>query len=264
MTIDVDGKTSRKNTGKKIGMKTGMSKVAIAIMCKTPAPGLSKTRLSPPLHPSECAALSACFIQDLSSTIAKLAESDGIVPYAVYTPIGSEASLAALLPAGFRLTPQCEGDFGARLLQGIVDLLADGHAGVILVNSDSPTLPIDVLRAAATAVRRGDRVVLSPAIDGGYTMIGLSKIHARLFDDIPWSTSDVYSATLQRAAEIGIDTEIVHGWYDVDDAASLRMLEDELSGIKPAFIEAGIEGAIALHTRTFMGDRQRRSKVKPS
>ena len=244
MTIDLGGE------------RASMSSIAIAIMCKTPAAGLSKTRLSPPLHPSECAALSACFIQDLSSTIAELGESHGIVPYAVYTPIGSEAVLGALLPAGFRLTPQCEGDFGARLLQGIADLLADGHAGAILVNSDSPTLPIDVLRAAANAVRRGDQVVLSPAIDGGYTLIGLSRPHARLFEDIPWSTSDVYRVTLERAAEIGIATEVVHGWYDVDDASSLRMLEDELSGIKPAFVEAGIEGAVALRTRKFMFDRQ--------
>ena len=51
-----------------------MSTVAVAIICKTPASGLSKTRLSPPLRPDECAAISACFIRDLSKTIAALAD----------------------------------------------------------------------------------------------------------------------------------------------------------------------------------------------
>ena len=133
------------------------------------------------------------------------------------------------------MTPQCEGDFGERLLQGTNDLLDAGHDGAILVNSDSPTLPASILRAAVDAVRQGDNVVLSPAFDGGYTLIGLSKPHRRLFEDIPWSTSSVYRLTLERAREIGLPVVNVPGWYDVDDAASLRMLEDELAGRGSAF-----------------------------
>ena len=68
-------------------------------------------------------------------------------------------------------------------------------------------------------MRRGDNVVLSPAADGGYTLIGLSKPHARLFADIPWSTSEVYRLTLERAREIGLPVVEVPGWYDVDDAS---------------------------------------------
>ena len=103
--------------------------------------GASKTRLSPPLRPDECAAISACFIRDLARTIAALAEDGDVTGYAVYTPRGSEASLRRLLPDGFKLMPQVEGDFGERLLHGAIDLLAAGHSGAILVNSDSPTLP---------------------------------------------------------------------------------------------------------------------------
>ena len=90
--------------------------VAIGIMCKTPIPGSSKTRLSPPLSAAECAEISACFIRDLANTIHELSLSADVVPYAVYTPEGSEESLRRLLPDSFRLALQCEGGFGVRLL----------------------------------------------------------------------------------------------------------------------------------------------------
>jgi rSAM/selenodomain-associated transferase 1 len=231
-----------------------MGSVAVGIMCKTPAPGKSKTRLSPPLRPEECAGLSACFIRDLSQTIARLAEDGDVAGYAVYTPVGSEEALRQLLPAGFELMPQVEGDFGVRLFHGVRDLLDAGHDGVLLVNSDSPTLPLPILQAAVDAVRRADNVVLSPALDGGYTLIGLSKPHRRLFEDIRWSTSTVYRRTLDRAREIGLPVVDAPPWYDVDDAASLRMLEDELSGETPAFLT--IPGAEAPSTRLFLRERQ--------
>jgi rSAM/selenodomain-associated transferase 1 len=207
-----------------------LTTVAVAIICKTPAPGQSKTHLSPPLRPAECAAISACFIMDLSHTISRLADDGDVTGYAVYTPRGSDAALRALLPNGFELTLQAEGAFGVRLLQGTIDLLNASHEGAILVNSDSPTLPLSILRAAVDAIRSRDCVVLSPALDGGYTLVGLSKPHARLFEDIPWSTNTVYELTLQRAREIGVAVTNVPGWYDVDDEASLRMLEDEMAG----------------------------------
>ena len=145
------------------------------MVCKTPAPGQSKTRLSPPLRPEECAAISACFIKDVSRTIARLTEDGGVTGYALYTPQGSEAALRTMLPAGFALLPQIGSDLGPRLIRGFDDLLKAGHDGAILVNADSPTLPLSILRAAVDAVRRGDNVVLSPAHDGGYTLVGLSQ-----------------------------------------------------------------------------------------
>jgi glycosyltransferase A (GT-A) superfamily protein (DUF2064 family) len=106
--------------------------IAIGIFCKTPAPGVSKTRLSPPLRPDECAAISACFIRDLAATIADVAHAGASVGYAVYTPLGTETALRTLLPPGFRLLPQCEGDFGVRLMTATRELLRT-HAGAIMV-----------------------------------------------------------------------------------------------------------------------------------
>jgi rSAM/selenodomain-associated transferase 1 len=229
--------------------------IAIGIFCKTPAAGFSKTRLSPPLRPDECAALSACFIRDLAATIHELTH-DGVTGYAVYTPAGSERAMRALLPPGFRLLLQCEGDFGVRLATATRELLA-AHSGAILVNADSPTLPVSILRAAVDATRRGGAVVLSPALDGGYTLIGVSKLHERLYADIPWSTSQVHGKTVERAAEIGLPVARVPGWYDVDDAASLALLESELAGAPLAFAERGLAGAAAPATRAHFAARER-------
>jgi rSAM/selenodomain-associated transferase 1 len=234
--------------------------IAVAIICKTPAPGKSKTRLSPPLQPEECASISACFIQDLARTIEELPRHR-CRGYAVYTPAGSETALRSLLPTGFGLVLQGEGDLGDRLRQGIADLLATGHSGAILINSDSPTLPPEILQAAvnalqADAVQGRDRVVLCPALDGGYTLIGLSHSHARLFEDIAWSTATVFQRTLERAREIDLPVVVLPAWYDIDDAGSYAMLEAELDGRRPDFAEAVMPLHDAPKTRAFVEQRR--------
>jgi len=232
-----------------------MTSIAVGIICKTPIAGRSKTRLSPPLQPAECAAISACFIGDLAATIATLT-GPRAQPYAVYTPAGSETALRKLLPPDFRLHLQGEGDLGDRLRQGIHELLAAGHAGVILVNSDSPTLPPAILEQAVTALLRGDPLVIAPALDGGYTLIGLRHAHARLFADIPWSTPAVHALTLERAREIAVPVTVLDHWYDIDDAASYAMLEAELDGTPPPFAAPGLALQDAPRTRAFIEARR--------
>jgi|HubBroStandDraft_1064217.scaffolds.fasta_scaffold19925_4 rSAM/selenodomain-associated transferase 1 len=226
--------------------------VALAMVCKTPLAGESKTRLAPLFCPEECAQLSACFIADLSNTIHALTADGNVVGYAVYTPEGSEAALKDLLPSDFELLLQYEGDFGARLDRAIEDLIALGHAGAILINSDSPTLPRHILSDAVDAVRGGDKIVLGPAIDGGYTLIGLSRPHPQLFTRIPWSTAAVFESTLERAREIELPVVVLDAWYDVDDATSYALLESELTGSRPAFASASAPAEDAPRTRAFL------------
>ena len=147
--------------------------VAVAMVCKAPIAGQSKTRLSPPLTAEQCAGLSACFIQDVASNIASLGGGRHRLRRLYPGRLGGGAAGAAA--GGFRLLPQGDGDLGDRLSTATADLLAAGHAGAVLVNSDGPTLPRSILRAAVDAVRSGDNVVLSPALDGGYTLIGLAE-----------------------------------------------------------------------------------------
>lgn len=227
-----------------------MGSVAVGIFCKTPAAGFSKTRLSPPLRLEDCSALSACFIRDLAKTIHSL-DSD-VTPYAVYTPAGTEPALRALLPSSFRLLPQCDGDFGTRLSYAIAELLRAGHAGAILVNADSPTLPASILQAAVNALQREDAVVLSPSFDGGYTLVGLSQPRPEVFADIPWSTPHVHRLTMQRAAGINVPVINVPGWYDVDDKQTLHLLQTELAGGRLSFTKPGLNGADAPATRQFL------------
>jgi hypothetical protein len=233
-----------------------MGTVAVGIICKTPRAGSSKTRLSPPLQPQECAEISACFISDLAGTIETLSSECEIAGHAVYTPSGSEGDLRRLLPASFHLTLQGEGDLGARLNKGINDLLAAGYSGAILVNSDSPTLPRSILKAAVDAVTNGDRLVISPAIDGGYTFIGLSRPHPHLFARIPWSTREVFELTLERAREVDLPTVVLESWYDVDDAASYAILEAEMDGIAPDFADHRRGLQDAPNTRRFITSRR--------
>ena len=72
---------------------------------------------------------------------SSLTADGGVTGYAVYTPVGTEPALRRLLPPNFRLLLQGDGDLGARLLRATQELLALGHTGAILLNSDSPTLP---------------------------------------------------------------------------------------------------------------------------
>ena len=234
--------------------------IAVAIICKTPTPGQSKTRLSPPFRPDECAGISACFIQDLANTIEGLSHPAAL-GYAVYTPVGSEHALRRLIPENFGLMPQSDGDLGDRLRQGIDDLLEAGHRGAILINSDSPTLPPEILRAAVevlstNALSGRDQMVICPALDGGYTLIGLSRPHPRLFEDIVWSTMTVFERTIERAREIDLPVVVLPAWYDIDDAGSYAMLEAELDGRHPDFADSGIPLHDAPHTRAFIESRR--------
>ena len=216
-----------------------MKTVAIAIICKTPEAGKSKTRLSPPLTPAQCADLSSCFIRDLAANLAALADDGRAEGYALYTPAGSEQRLSRLLPEPFGLVLQSDGDLGARLDTGVRDLLARGHAGAIIVSSDSPTLPRALFEAAVERLLADDCVVLCPALDGGYTFIGLSRPHPELFTDMPWSTADVHRLTVERARAIGLPVHEVAMWYDVDDRETLAVLRADLAGAPLPFEMTG-------------------------
>jgi hypothetical protein len=205
--------------------------IAVAIMAKAPRVGEVKTRLVPPLSMADAAALGAAFIQDGAGNILAAGRAAPIAGYVAYWPNGSEALFHELLPASIRLLPSRRAGLGASLFDAAEDLLRAGHEGVCLVNADSPNLPTDLLVEAACALARpGDRVVLGPAEDGGYYLIGVKHPHRRLFEEIAWSTELVFRQTLDRAAELGFDPVTLPVWYDVDDAASLRRLRNELLG----------------------------------
>jgi hypothetical protein len=149
-----------------------------------------------------------------------------------------------LLPPTFGLLLHVGADLGDVLFGAARDLLIDGHDCVLLVNGDSPTLPARFLVQTIETLREpGDRMVLGPASDGGYYLIGLKSPHRRLFTEIAWGTETVARSTCERAAEIGLATTLLPEWYDVDDLETLRWLQDELAGKSTRFRAGGFAPA---------------------
>ena len=210
---------------------------AIAVMAKAPSPGRSKTRLVPPLSPEGAAAISAAFLRDITENLALAARSAPIQGCIAFAPAGMEAAFDGLVAAGTRLLladgsppmpPGVQG-FGRSLLHAVQALLAAGFASACLLNSDSPTLPTAALvRAAQALAAPGDRVVLGPAEDGGYYLIGVKAAHPQLFADIAWSTEVVAAETRERVRALGLELVELETWYDVDDRAALARLLAEL------------------------------------
>jgi glycosyltransferase A (GT-A) superfamily protein (DUF2064 family) len=137
-----------------------------------------------------------------------------------------------------------------------------------LINSDSPTLPPELLTDAVAALSRpGDRVVLGEAQDGGYYLIGLKQAHRRLFEQIEWSTAIVLSQTLQRATEINLEIELLPSWFDVDDAQSLWRLCEEMFEVSRRHSRGNTLPAYdAPHTRDYLAqliEKEGRDRIWP-
>jgi rSAM/selenodomain-associated transferase 1 len=224
---------------------------ALVVMAKAPRPGKVKTRLSPPLTPEQASELNICFIRDTTENIQHVTQTSNSSGVVAYTPVGDEAAFDDLLPTGFQLLPQRGQGFGERLLFVCEDLFAAGFGSVCLIDSDSPTMPQRALLQAVKSLSRdGDRVVLGGSDDGGYYLLGLKRLHPRLFQQIDWSTERVFNQTLERAKEIFLQAELLPAWYDVDDAATLERLRIELAAPKAAGSKT--VGYDATHTRLFL------------
>lgn len=236
--------------------RTGLEEIcALAVMAKAPRAGKVKTRLQPPLSADEAAALNVCFLRDTAENIAAVMNEGGAQGLICYTPVGDEAAFDGLLPEGFALIAQRGDGFGERLLCASEDILSCGFGAVCLIDSDSPTLPTSALRATVCELARpGVRAVVGPSEDGGYYLIGLKRAEPGLFERITWSTEHVYTETVERVREVGMELVELPKWYDVDDAATLAVLERELlNGQRPEFARVG--GFDARWTRKFLAER---------
>jgi uncharacterized protein len=227
---------------------------ALAVMTKAPRPGQVKTRLVPPLTAEEAAELNAAFLRDLSMSIICACEMSPAQAVAVYTPVGSEAAYENILPRGVALLPQRGENFDERLIFAAEDLFALGFASVCLINSDSPSVPSQNFAEAAIELSEpADRVVLGPANDGGYYLIGLKRMRRRLFEEIDWSTDRVCKQTEHRASELGLRVHKLAPGLDVDDTTSLARLSDELLSEKSS--------QVAPHTRKFLAELTKSRKL---
>jgi rSAM/selenodomain-associated transferase 1 len=240
------------------GNQVSVGLCALAIMTKAPRAGAVKTRLQPPLTPSEAAELNICFLRDIAAAISEAGEhSKGV---GVFTPAGSENEYADILPPDFDLIPQRGEGFGERLTNAADDLLHVGFESCCLINSDSPTATADAFREAVAQLQGADdRIVLGPSDDGGYYLIGMTKWYRHLFQEIDWSTEHVFAQTLKRACEIDLNVHVLPKFYDVDDGATLRRLCEEL-------LSENSRPDVAPVTRKFLADliaREGRERLCP-
>jgi len=131
--------------------------------------------------------------------------------------------LDAALPAGCRQVEQ-EGDtLGERLRNAFDRLLVDAGDRAVIIGSDSPDIPLRHIKRAFTLLRRRD-VVLGPAADGGYYLVGLRTPSPDLFEDVPWGGPTVFDRTVRAVERSGLSLSVLPLWYDVDDASSLGLL----------------------------------------
>jgi hypothetical protein len=196
-------------------------------MAKVPGMSPVKSRLHSVLSPERATELYRCFLLDRLDALSAL---EGVSLVVAFTPVEAAGRMKELAPAAFRLVAQRGVDLGERLSTLLRELLEDGHAGAIAIDSDSPTLPVAHVAEAARVLRdeRCD-VVLGPCEDGGYYLIGLRSPQPNLFEGVPWSTDAVFSKTLGKASRRGLSVHVLQRWFDVDTETDLRRLHAEMT-----------------------------------
>jgi uncharacterized protein len=195
-------------------------------MAKAPRPGSVKTRLCPPLTPRRAARLQRAFLLDTFHRLRAVLRATVVV---AFWPPSARAYFARACP-GAVLVPQRGRDLGARMIAVLHRLLRRGFTAVVLLGSDVPTVPTAYLRRATALVLdpRTD-VVLGPARDGGYYLVGMRTLHRGIFERIPWSTAGVFAATMERAARDRLRVARLPRWADVDTVDDLRRLRRSLA-----------------------------------
>lgn len=128
----------------------------------------------------------------------------------------------------YRLLFQGRGSLGERLTRIARRLIEQGFARIVFIGTDSPLMGLSMIRRAFRELREGATMVISPAQDGGYTLIGISRFVPEIFRGIPWGGPGVFKATLSRARRLRLKVEILPKGFDVDVPEDLEKLKRSL------------------------------------
>lgn len=183
--------------------------VAIAVIAKAPVAGRVKTRMQPPLSPGEAADLAAAMLGDV--TVA--AQATGATVW--WSHAGPRELIAPLRPARVRLLRQQGTGLGERLAHTHRVLHERGHARVVVVGADCPTVDADELTATIRLLDDHDAVI-GPASDGGYTLLGTTVCAPALFSDVPMSTAHTATDTIAVADRLGLHLAVTAPRPDLD------------------------------------------------
>jgi len=197
----------------------GREAVAVVQMARAPWTG-GKTRLAPALTEAGHAALRHALFLDTLDVVTSLRSVQHIV---ACEPADACERMRELVGPSVDVLAQRGSDLGQRLRHVFEDVFRLGAESVVVIGSDLPDLPVRVLREAIAALNaRTDRVVIGPAVDGGYYLIGMSQPCPALFDRIEWSTNRVLHQTIEAAKAQNLEPVLLEEWADVDDLAGLE------------------------------------------
>ncbi|MFN2101058.1 TIGR04282 family arsenosugar biosynthesis glycosyltransferase [Altererythrobacter sp. MF3-039] len=183
----------------------------LVLFCKFPNPGEAKTRLIPALGAKRAAQVHR---QLADRTVSVMMEANAGTVEVAYTG-ANEAEFCDWLGGEVVLVPQTDGDLTARLIERI------DPTPVIFFGADTPDLTSEIVRAAASSLEQHE-VVIGPADDGGYYLIGLARPLPELFTDMPWSTDAVLPETMQRLEQLGIEPFLLPVLHDCDRPEDLK------------------------------------------
>lgn len=199
---------------------------ALVVMARAPSDTSGKSRLTRELRGDHLELRRAIFL-DTFEAVAQVPRADLFVAFA---PADALAEFQSLTGDAARFLAQLGETLGDRMRHVFADLFARGYSNVVIVGSDLPALPSAYVEQAFDRLRGDkDAVVIGPATDGGYYLIGLRTLSPELFTSIPWSTEEVLTATVEAAARSRRAVSLLPEWYDIDGPDDLRRVLSETS-----------------------------------
>jgi rSAM/selenodomain-associated transferase 1 len=200
----------------------------LIVFLKFPEPGRVKTRLAAGVGAGAAAAIYRRLAALTFEAVRSWAGRRGRAVWVAFDPADREQDVRAwvdlLLPAprpAVTLRPQGGGDLGARLERQFSAAYSAHYQFVVAIGTDCPDLAPAVLDDALARLDRAD-VVLGPAADGGYYLLGLKRPAPDLFRHIPWSSAHTLQATLLAAATAGLTVDLLPQLADVDTESDWR------------------------------------------
>lgn len=204
-----------------IGTECMPDKSVILLFIKAPVMGQVKSRLAAVIGKKAALELYKSFILDIVDTIKKTGHPFKICFY----PPDAGAAVTSWLGRRWQFMPQQGNDLGQRMENAFTRCFSEGFERAVLIGSDLPDLTPSVLHEAITSLAEND-VVIGPASDGGYYLIGFNKrtFMPRLFHGIPWSTETVFQETMAILRDSALTVHRAPQWNDVDTAEDLKAL----------------------------------------
>lgn len=192
----------------------GRFRERLIVFARYPVPGETKTRLIDHLGEERAASLQDAMTRHTLAQVSGTAETRGIEAEIRFT--GGEGSLMAeKYGRAWMYTPQGDGDLGQRLRRALQEAFAAGVAKVVVIGTDCPAITPTCLASAFDALG-GNDLVVGPAVDGGFYLLGLRRPWPELFAGIAWGTSAVLGQTLAAARSLGLSVHLLTPLQDVD------------------------------------------------